>query len=137
MQDESAGLVVALLDPQPGERILDACAAPGGKTLYAALRMCGQVRLSCCHAAAWVLLPMSCCEVPVVSYCLCPAVRCPAHAWTGATAAFTAYVLLLGCYLCPAACVLPYAALRMRGQVRLLLMFCSIRLLLMLPVSCC
>ncbi len=31
VQDESSQLVVALLDPQPGERILDACAAPGGK----------------------------------------------------------------------------------------------------------
>ena len=44
MQDEAAGLVVALLDPQPGEAILDACAAPGGKTLFAAARM-GQVLL--------------------------------------------------------------------------------------------
>ena len=46
VQDEAAGLVVALLDPQPGESILDACAAPGGKALYAASRMHNQVR--CC-----------------------------------------------------------------------------------------
>lgn len=39
VQDESAGLVVRLLDPQPGETILDGCAAPGGKALYAATRM--------------------------------------------------------------------------------------------------
>ena len=45
VQDESAGMVVALLDPQPGERVLDACAAPGGKALFAAARMQGQV---CC-----------------------------------------------------------------------------------------
>ena len=44
MQDEAAGLVVALLDPQPGEAVLDACAAPGGKTLFAAARMNNQVR---------------------------------------------------------------------------------------------
>lgn len=44
LKDESAALVVALLDPQPGERILDACAAPGGKTMFAAERMGGQVR---------------------------------------------------------------------------------------------
>jgi 16S rRNA (cytosine967-C5)-methyltransferase len=31
VQDEASQLVVALLDPRPGERILDACAAPGGK----------------------------------------------------------------------------------------------------------
>ena len=46
VQDESAGMVVALLDPQPGERVLDACAAPGGKALYAAARMQGQVTCS-------------------------------------------------------------------------------------------
>ena len=36
-------MVVALLDPQPGELVLDACAAPGGKALFAAARMQGQV----------------------------------------------------------------------------------------------
>ncbi len=38
VQDEAAGLVVRALDPQPGERVLDATAAPGGKAVYAALR---------------------------------------------------------------------------------------------------
>lgn len=32
VQDEAAQLSAFLLDPQPGDRILDACAAPGGKT---------------------------------------------------------------------------------------------------------
>ena len=32
VQDAAAQLAAPLLDPQPGERILDACAAPGGKT---------------------------------------------------------------------------------------------------------
>ncbi len=36
VQDEAAGVVVRILDPQPGERILDACAAPGGKAMYIA-----------------------------------------------------------------------------------------------------
>ncbi len=31
VQDEASQLVVALLDPQPGEQVFDACAAPGGK----------------------------------------------------------------------------------------------------------
>lgn len=35
-QDESAGFPVRLLDPKPGERILDMCAAPGGKLTYMA-----------------------------------------------------------------------------------------------------
>ena len=45
VQDESAGLVVRLLDPQPGETVLDVCAAPGGKALYAAQRMENRGRL--------------------------------------------------------------------------------------------
>jgi len=42
VQDESAGLVVRALDPQPGETILDGCAAPGGKTLTIAAAMNGE-----------------------------------------------------------------------------------------------
>jgi 16S rRNA (cytosine967-C5)-methyltransferase len=34
VQDESGGLVVQLLDPKPGERIIDLCSAPGGKTTF-------------------------------------------------------------------------------------------------------
>jgi len=36
VQDGSAQLVSHLLDPQPGERVIDACAAPGGKTTHIA-----------------------------------------------------------------------------------------------------
>jgi 16S rRNA (cytosine967-C5)-methyltransferase len=39
VQDEASQLVIALLDPQPGERILDVCAAPGGKTTAIAERV--------------------------------------------------------------------------------------------------
>ncbi|XP_027329619.1 uncharacterized protein LOC113846023 isoform X2 [Abrus precatorius] len=42
VQDESAGLVVSVVDPQPGETIIDCCAAPGGKTLYMASQLSGQ-----------------------------------------------------------------------------------------------
>ena len=36
VQDESGGLAVRLLDPKPGETIVDLCCAPGGKTTYIA-----------------------------------------------------------------------------------------------------
>jgi len=36
VQDSSAQLVSYLVDPQPGEIVIDACAAPGGKTMHLA-----------------------------------------------------------------------------------------------------
>jgi 16S rRNA (cytosine967-C5)-methyltransferase len=45
VQDESAGLAVELLDPQPGESVLDLCAAPGGKLLSIYQRMRGVGRI--------------------------------------------------------------------------------------------
>ncbi|KAK9070638.1 hypothetical protein SSX86_011040 [Deinandra increscens subsp. villosa] len=42
VQDESAGLVISVVDPQPGETIIDCCAAPGGKTLFMAACLEGQ-----------------------------------------------------------------------------------------------
>ena len=47
LQEASAMAPVALLDPQPGERICDLCAAPGGKTTQIAGRMMGQGFLLC------------------------------------------------------------------------------------------
>ncbi|XP_048331686.1 uncharacterized protein LOC107433780 isoform X2 [Ziziphus jujuba] len=46
VQDESAGLIVSVVDPQPGESIIDCCAAPGGKTLNMASRLSGQGMIS-------------------------------------------------------------------------------------------
>ncbi|KMT12974.1 hypothetical protein BVRB_4g090540 [Beta vulgaris subsp. vulgaris] len=46
VQDESAGLAVSVLDPQPGDHIIDCCAAPGGKTLFMASRLNGQGMIS-------------------------------------------------------------------------------------------
>jgi 16S rRNA (cytosine967-C5)-methyltransferase len=46
VQDEASQLVVELLDPQPGERVLDACAAPGAKATAIAERV---------GPAGWVL----------------------------------------------------------------------------------
>jgi 16S rRNA C967 or C1407 C5-methylase (RsmB/RsmF family) len=39
IQEEAAMLPVRLLDPQPGERVLDLCAAPGNKTAQIAVAM--------------------------------------------------------------------------------------------------
>ncbi len=39
VQDRTAQRIVPLLDPRPGERILDACAAPGGKATQLAERI--------------------------------------------------------------------------------------------------
>ena len=47
LQEASAMAPVMLLDPQPGERICDLCAAPGGKTTQIAGRMLGQGFLLC------------------------------------------------------------------------------------------
>ena len=47
LQEASAMAPVALLDPQPGERVCDLCAAPGGKTTQIAGRMMGRGFLLC------------------------------------------------------------------------------------------
>lgn len=53
VQDEATGLVVRLaLDPRPGEAILDACAAPGGKALYASALMDGEGSIVAADASA-------------------------------------------------------------------------------------
>lgn len=41
VEDEAAHLIPLLLAPQPGERVLDACAAPGGKALHSEELMAG------------------------------------------------------------------------------------------------
>ena len=47
LQEASAMAPVALLDPQPGEKVCDLCAAPGGKTTQIAGRMLGRGFLLC------------------------------------------------------------------------------------------
>lgn len=51
IQDSSAQLVSYLLDPQPGEVIIDACAAPGGKTTHIAELMADKGEIWACDRA--------------------------------------------------------------------------------------
>ena len=50
IQDESAMAAAALLAPQPGWRVLDLCAAPGGKTAHMAEQMRNQGLIIACDA---------------------------------------------------------------------------------------
>ena len=47
VQDEASQLAVELLDPAEGERVLDACACPGGKSFSAAMRMRNRGSVTC------------------------------------------------------------------------------------------
>ena len=51
VQDPSTLLAVAELNPQPGEAILDLCAAPGGKTTFIAQRMSNEGRIVACDVS--------------------------------------------------------------------------------------
>ncbi|MEL6160277.1 MAG: 16S rRNA (cytosine(967)-C(5))-methyltransferase [Cyanobacteria bacterium J06554_11] len=52
VQDSSAQLVGYLLDPQPGETVIDACAAPGGKSLHMAELMKNEGTVWSCDRTA-------------------------------------------------------------------------------------
>lgn len=52
VQDSSAQLVSYLLNPQPGEVVIDACAAPGGKTTHIAQLMGDKGTVWACDRAA-------------------------------------------------------------------------------------
>lgn len=52
IQDPSTAMACQLLAPQPGERILDACAAPGGKTAFLAEMMQNRGQIVACDRDA-------------------------------------------------------------------------------------
>ena len=47
LQSESSACVVALLDPKPGESVLDVCSGRGNKALQIAARLSGSGKLTC------------------------------------------------------------------------------------------
>lgn len=49
VQSPSSQMAVLVLDPKPGERVLDGCSAPGGKTAYIGERMQNQGELVACE----------------------------------------------------------------------------------------
>lgn len=50
-QDPSTSIAPKMLAPRPGETVLDACAAPGGKTAMLAQMMCGEGTLVACDSS--------------------------------------------------------------------------------------
>ena len=62
IEDEAAQLVPLLLDPQPGDRVLDVCAAPGGKATHLAELMSnrGQIVAMDRHAVRLQVLTENC-----------------------------------------------------------------------------
>lgn len=67
VQDEASAVCTDVLAPAPGETVLDACAAPGGKSLACALRMENRGRVIACdlHANKLRLLEKSCTRLGV------------------------------------------------------------------------
>src|SRR5439155_7925387 len=51
IQDPSTAIACRLLDPQPEEKVLDACAAPGGKTGYIAQLIQNRGLIAACDRA--------------------------------------------------------------------------------------
>ncbi len=52
IQDPAARLAVEVADPKPGMKVLDACAAPGGKTFASAIQMGGEGEVQSCDIHA-------------------------------------------------------------------------------------
>ncbi len=58
-QDVAAGIVASLLDPETGDIIVDACAAPGGKMAFISELAAGQAKIIACDASSIRLTKVS------------------------------------------------------------------------------
>jgi 16S rRNA (cytosine967-C5)-methyltransferase len=80
VQDPSTLIAVDVLDPQPGESILDLCAAPGGKTTYIAKKMLnrGQIIAADSSNVRLALVAENCRRlgISIVATLACDAGRC-------------------------------------------------------------
>lgn len=55
IQDESSMMIAGIVDPKPHERVLDLCAAPGGKTTHLATIMDNQGQVMACDISEYKL----------------------------------------------------------------------------------
>jgi 16S rRNA (cytosine967-C5)-methyltransferase len=67
VQDEASQIIPHLLSPRPGERVLDACAAPGGKTTHLAQIMKdeGEIAALDLHASKMRLIRENCARLGI------------------------------------------------------------------------
>lgn len=87
VQDAAAKLAVLALDPRPGERILDCCAAPGGKSFAAAVAMGNEGSVTACdiHAHKTKLLESGAARLGLTNLrALQKDASVPDPAWAGA-----------------------------------------------------
>lgn len=109
IQDEASQRAIAILNPQSGERMLDMCAAPGGKSFTAAELMCNKGEIVACdiHPARVGLIKDG-------------AERLGLDIVKPATANATAYNPTLGqfdCILCDAPCS-GFGVLRRKPEIK-------------------
>ncbi len=87
VQDEASMLIAPLLDPQPGETVVDTCSAPGGKTSHIAeiMQNSGKIYAVDIHAGKLDLLIRTCVRlgitnvVPLVQDASLPFKEIPFH----------------------------------------------------------
>jgi 16S rRNA (cytosine967-C5)-methyltransferase len=96
LQGEASQLVGFLLSPQPGDRVLDACAAPGGKTTHLAELMDDRGEIVALDATARGLQRLQSMVRRLGLTCVRPLIS-DARTWQPASAAFDAVLVDAPC----------------------------------------